>query len=67
MTPEKIVFYTKLKREANVIEDKEVSFTNKLTEIIKLHLVCCGFSKTDDGEVITFGQNPKLIVVKRIF
>jgi SNF2 family DNA or RNA helicase len=67
MTPEQIRVYTKLKREARaVIEDKEVSFTNKLTEIIKLHQVCCGFSKTDDGEVITFGQNPKLKELKRI-
>ena len=29
--------------------DKEVSYSNKLTEIIKLHQVVCGFSKADDG------------------
>ena len=37
-------FYEKLKREARaIILDKEVSYSNKLTEIIKLHQVSLWF------------------------
>ena len=53
--------YTRLKREARaIIYDKEVSYTNKLTEIIKLHQVTCGFSKSDTDEIVEFKSNPKL-------
>jgi hypothetical protein len=46
-------FIINLKKEARaIIEDEEVSYTNKLTEIIKLHQVTCGFTKTDSGEII---------------
>ena len=42
-----------------VIEDKEASYTNKLTEIIKLHQVCCGFMVSDAGET-TYLENVKM-------
>lgn len=42
-----------------VIDDEAVSYNNKLTEIIKLHQVCNGFVKTNDGELKQF-KNPKL-------
>ena len=35
-----------------VVEDSTISFSNKLTEIIKLHQVCNGFTKNDDGEIM---------------
>ena len=28
-----------------IVEDQTISFSNKLTEIIKLHQVCNGFTK----------------------
>ena len=53
--------YESLKRNARaIIEDKEVSFANKLTEILKLHQVCNGYIKTDDQEVVPFENDPKL-------
>ena len=67
MTDEQKKIYNKLKKEARaIIEDEEVSYTNKLTEIIKLHQVTCGFTKTDSGEVISFKTNPKLEELKSI-
>jgi SNF2 family DNA or RNA helicase len=45
--------YERLKHHAlAIVEDSTVSFSNKLTEIIKLHQVCNGFTKNDDGAVI---------------
>ena len=35
-----------------IVEDSTISFSNKLTEIIKLHQVCNGFTKNDDGEIV---------------
>ena len=35
-----------------IVEDSTISFSNKLTEIIKLHQVCNGFTKDDDGEIM---------------
>jgi len=35
-----------------IVEDSTISFSNKLTEIIKLHQVCNGFSKDDDGQIL---------------
>ena len=45
--------YERLKHHAlAIVEDSTVSFSNKLTEIIKLHQVCNGFTKNDDGAVL---------------
>jgi len=35
-----------------VVEDSTISFSNKLTEIIKLHQVCNGFTRDDDGKIL---------------
>ena len=46
--------YEKLRTNAlAIVEDSTISFSNKLTEIIKLHQVCNGFTKNDDGEILT--------------
>jgi SNF2 family DNA or RNA helicase len=46
--------YEKLRTNAlAIVEDSTISFSNKLTEIIKLHQVCNGFTKNDDGEVLS--------------
>jgi SNF2 family DNA or RNA helicase len=37
-----------------------VSFTNKLTEILRLHQVCNGFVKMDNQEITVFENCPKL-------
>ena len=67
MTDDQKKIYNKLKKEARaIIEDEEVSYTNKLTEIIKLHQVTCGFTKTNSGEIIAFKTNPKLEELKSI-
>jgi SNF2 family DNA or RNA helicase len=67
MTDEQTKVYQKLKKEARaIIYDEEVSYTNKLTEILKLHQVACGFSKTDTGEIVSFKKNPKLIELANI-
>ena len=61
LTKEQIKVYEELRKYArSVIEDKEVSFANKLTEILKLHQVCNGYLKTDDGEIVPFDNDPKL-------
>ena len=61
LTKEQIKVYEELRKYArSIIEDKEVSFANKLTEILKLHQVCNGYLKTDDGEVVPFDNDPKL-------
>ena len=53
--------YNKLKKAAYVIlKDSEVSFTNKLTEILRLHQVCNGFVKMDNQEITVFESCPKL-------
>ena len=45
--------YEKLRTTAlAVVEDSTISFSNKLTEIIKLHQVCNGFTKNDDGNIM---------------
>lgn len=43
-----------------IIEDKEVSFANKLTEMLKLHQVCNGFLKTNEGIIVKLENCPKL-------
>jgi len=53
--------YEKLRRQAFVIlSDSQVSFANKLTEILRLHQVCNGFVGTDDGSINTFEKCNKL-------
>jgi len=50
--------YEKLRTTAlAIVEDSTISFSNKLTEIIKLHQVCNGFTKNDDGEIITLHKS----------
>jgi len=45
--------YERLKHHAlAIVEDSTISFSNKLTEIIKLHQVCNGFTKNDDGQIM---------------
>ena len=45
--------YNRLRTSAfAIVEDSTISFSNKLTEIIKLHQVCNGFTKDDEGKMI---------------
>ena len=45
--------YEKLRTTAlAIVEDSTISFSNKLTEIIKLHQVCNGFTKDDEGKFL---------------
>jgi len=61
MSKEQNEVYQQLKRMAfAILNDKEVSFQNKLTEIIKLHQVCNGFVKSDDGSITPFDNCAKL-------
>jgi SNF2 family DNA or RNA helicase len=63
---EQLKIYNQLRlRALAVIEDKTISFSNKLSEIIKLHQVCNGYAKNDEGEIIKF-KNPKLQVLRDI-
>jgi SNF2 family DNA or RNA helicase len=49
--------YERLKQHAlAIVEDSTVSFSNKLTEIVKLHQVCNGFTKNDEGEIIELNK-----------
>ena len=50
--------YNRLRTSAlAIVEDSTISFSNKLTEIIKLHQVCNGFTKNDDGEIMTLHKS----------
>ena len=45
--------YEKLRTTAlAIVEDRTISFSNKLTEIVKLHQVCNGFTKDDEGKFL---------------
>ena len=45
--------YERLRTSAlAIVEDSTISFSNKLTEIIKLHQVCNGFTKDDEGNML---------------
>jgi len=45
--------YNRLRTSAlAIVEDSTISFSNKLTEIIKLHQVCNGFTKDDEGKML---------------
>jgi len=58
--------YEKLRTTAlAIVEDSTISFSNKLTEIIKLHQVCNGFTKNDDGEIMTL-HNSKVNALDEI-
>ena len=58
--------YEKLRTTAlAIVEDSTISFSNKLTEIIKLHQVCNGFTKNDDGEIMSL-HNSKLNALDEI-
>ena len=57
LTGEQGILYEKLKRRAlAVVRDTTVSFTNKLSEIVKLHQLTNGFIKDDDGNIQEFGK-----------
>ena len=52
--------YNNLRTFARTIfMDKEASYQNKLTEIVKLHQVACGYVVSDEGTKIEV-ENPKL-------
>ena len=58
--------YNRLREHAlAIVEDSTISFSNKLTEIIKLHQVCNGFTKDDDGKILQL-HNQKIDALKEI-
>jgi SNF2 family DNA or RNA helicase len=61
MTEEQQQAYDRLKITAmTVMQDEEVSYNNKLTELLKLQQVTNGFVKTNEGNIIDFKSNAKL-------
>ena len=53
--------YDRLKITAlMVMKDEEVSYNNKLTELLKLQQVTNGFVKTNEGNIVDFKTNAKL-------
>ena len=53
--------YEQLKANALIVlRDDEVSYNNKLTELLKLQQVANGFIKTNDGKIVDFKSNAKL-------
>ena len=53
--------YDRLKITAmTIMQDEEVSYNNKLTELLKLQQVTNGFVKTDEGNIVDFKTNAKL-------
>ena len=48
-----------------IVEDSTISFSNKLTEIVKLHQVCNGFTKSDEGELLNL-HSQKLTALEEI-
>jgi len=58
--------YNRLREHAlAIVEDSTISFSNKLTEIIKLHQVCNGFTKDDDGKILQL-HDQKIDALKEI-
>jgi len=52
MSEKQLVAYESLRRNAMFIfNDKTTTSVNRLSQIVKLHQVCCGFTINDDGEV----------------
>ncbi len=61
LSKQQIGVYDNLKKLARAtLKNKEVSFANKLTEILKLHQVCNGFLKSNEGDQISFENDPKM-------
>jgi len=61
LSEEQKIAYKQLKDNARaIIMNEEVSFNNKLTEILKLHQVTCGFTKSVNEEIVKFKTNPKI-------
>ena len=61
ITGEQLKTYQELKRAAwTIIKSEEVSFKNKLTEILRLHQVANGFVNTNDGNIVDFKNCPKM-------
>ena len=61
LTPKQAEIYNRLKKFAYaIINQDEVTFANKLTEILRLHQVTNGFVKSDDGTIQVFDDCPKL-------
>ena len=53
--------YEQLKESAlMILRDAEVSYNNKLTELLKLQQVANGFVKTNEGDIVDFKTNAKL-------
>ena len=60
-TAEQKRVYKQMQEQAwAIIQDQEVSFANKLTEMLKLHQVCNGFLKTNEGIIVKMEDCPKL-------
>lgn len=58
MTPEQKRIYGELKKNARtVLKNKEATYQNRLTEIVKLHQVANGYVMTDDGKRIDLSSN----------
>jgi SNF2 family DNA or RNA helicase len=52
MSKEQLVAYESLRRNAMfVFNDKTTTSVNRLSQIVKLHQVCCGFTINDNGEI----------------
>jgi SNF2 family DNA or RNA helicase len=61
LTVKQAEVYNRLKKFAYaIINQDEVSFQNKLTEILRLHQVANGFVNSDDGTVQVFDDCPKI-------
>jgi SNF2 family DNA or RNA helicase len=61
LTVKQAEVYNRLKKYAYaIINQDEVSFQNKLTEILRLHQVANGFVNSDDGTVQVFDDCPKM-------
>ena len=61
LTVKQAEVYNRLKKFAYaIINQDEVSFQNKLTEILRLHQVANGFVNSDDGTVQVFEDCPKI-------
>jgi len=59
MTMEQMKAYTEMKKEAMTIleNEKMMSATTVLTQLIRLHQITCGHVKTDDGDVMAIKNN----------
>ena len=61
LTKEQRITYDQLKERAlAIINDDTVSYNNKLTELLRLHQVTCGFVKDDSGTIHKFDDCPKM-------